>query len=137
MKYLFLKSDYGNLHLIKDKNLLLILEDSTIFCFTLDGLFFESSLNAILSCRLCLIHEAEVRWVKRQMVVYMRFFNRTMGLLALKVSKLHVRILSLAVLVMQLPAFYFNQRIGTTGIFFLTSMIYLFHDFMSATCYLW
>jgi hypothetical protein len=45
VKYLFLKSNIGNWHFIKDKNLSLIPEDLTIFCFTLDGLFFESPLS--------------------------------------------------------------------------------------------
>lgn len=90
------------------------------------------SLNIIfLSCRLCLIHGAEVRWVKPPMVDCMRFFNKTMGLLALLVLKLPGRTLSLAALVMQLPAFYFNQRIGTMGIFFLTSMLNLLTCFFS------
>lgn len=46
----------------------------------------------ILFCRLCLIPGAEVRWVKLLTVVYMRFFNRTMGQLGLQALKLLVRI---------------------------------------------
>lgn len=48
-----------------------------------------------------------------------------LGSLGLPVLKLHVRTPSSAVLVMQLLASYFNPRIDTMGIFYLTSMLLL------------
>ena len=76
--------------------------------------------------RLCLIHVVEVRWAKQLMGVCLRYFSKTMGLLGLPVLRLHARTLSLAVLVMLLLVFCFNQRIGTMGIFSLTSKILVF-----------
>lgn len=72
--------------------------------------------------RLCLIHEAEVKWVKQPMVVCMRFFNKTMDLSAQPPLKQHERTSLSAVPVMLLQVFYSSPKTDTTEISSSTSM---------------